>query len=81
MGEERGGEQLTVLVFRNGLLVPRTRQEVARSGFPAPRLSRLEPYASPIDGKEITSWGQRERDLRDSGSYDPRDAPKKAKQP
>ena len=68
---------MTVWIIREGKLVEKASLEDAaadkRSVFPRPRLSRLEPYESPIDGKEITSWGQRDKDLRDSNSYDPRD--------
>jgi hypothetical protein len=68
---------MTVWVIRNGVLVKKGSMQEARNDkrsiFPTPRLSRLEPYQSPIDGKEITSWSQRDKDLRDSNSYDPRD--------
>ena len=67
---------MTVYVVRGGVLVNRADlidTLTSRSVFPAPRLSRLEPYASPIDGKEITSWAQRDRDLKDNNAYDPRD--------
>jgi len=67
---------MTVYVIRNGIAVPKhtvRREAGPRSNLPAPRLSRLEPYESPIDGREITSWGMREKDLRDSNSYDKRD--------
>jgi hypothetical protein len=73
---------MTVYVWRAGELVEKTtenRQTKDKAGlFPTPMLSRApEPYASPIDGREITSWGQRDKDLRDSNSYDPRDMPRK----
>ena len=64
---------MTVWVFRNGVLVEKRRRKQEPSMFPTPMISRLEPYESPIDGKEITSWAQRDKDLRDSNSYDPRD--------
>ena len=66
----------TLYVFRDGVLVPKAEAKtrpVARSHLPSPRLSRLEPYESPIDGREITSWKARDKDLRDSNSYDKRD--------
>lgn len=61
---------MTVYVLRGGKLVEK-RGSRAKRKFP--NVSRLEPYESPIDGKEITSWGQRDRDLKESNSYDPRD--------
>lgn len=65
---------MTVWVYRHGRMVEKPRRKSrAKSGFATPRLSKLEPYESPIDGKEITSWAQRDKDLRDSNSYDPRD--------
>ena len=80
---------MTVYVIRNGVAVPKHSLGAAhadkRSIFPSPRLSRLEPYASPINGKEITSWAAREKDLRDNNAYDPRDVstpyPKSDKRP
>jgi hypothetical protein len=61
---------MTVYVLRDGELVEKRAAGPLRGG---PYISRLEPYRSPIDGKEITSWRQRDRDLKDSNSYDPRD--------
>ena len=70
-----------IYVLRNGHLVPkgsvRAARASARADFPTPRLSRLEPYESPIDGKEITSWAQRDRDLKENNAYDPRDVSRK----
>ena len=37
--------------------------------------SRSRAYESPIDDSTISSHRQRERDLHNSGSYDPRDTP------
>jgi hypothetical protein len=67
---------MTVWVVRDGVLVEKgsIREKPAeRSLFPSPRVSRLEPYESPIDGTEITSWGQRNRELEANNAYDPRD--------
>jgi hypothetical protein len=36
-------------------------------------LSRMEPFISPIDDKEITSWGARDRHMKEHDCYDPRD--------
>lgn len=70
---------MTVYVRRNGVLVnkktgePIEQMALTAIGFPAPRISRMEPYESPIDGKEVTSWGQRDREMREHDCYDPRD--------
>ena len=61
---------MTVYVFRDGKLVEkRGRNDPVRP-------YRFQDYESPIDGALITSPRQRERDLNNSGSYDPRDLPK-----
>ena len=60
---------MTVWVLRGGKLVEKSAIRRA-SG---PYISRMEPFQSPIDGREITSWRQRERDMSASGSVDPRD--------
>jgi len=66
-----------IYVLRDGKLVPKgsVRGSLAtnRADFPTPRLSKLEPYASPIDGHEVTSWGERDRELQANNAYDPRD--------
>lgn len=67
-------------VFRDGHLVPkdeadRTAHPPTRSAFPAPMLSRMEPFESPVTGKEITSWRERDRDMAAAGAVDPRDLP------
>jgi hypothetical protein len=64
---------MTVYVIRKGKLVEKMAIARSKRQLPEPYISRLEPYESPIDGKEITSWGQRDRDLKESNSYDPRD--------
>ena len=69
---------MTVYVYRGGALVPRHLAErkqppVARSDLPAPALSRMEPFESPVTGKEITSWRERDADMKASDSVDPRD--------
>jgi hypothetical protein len=72
---------MTVYYMREGKLVEAATLQEARddkrSIFPAPRISRIEPYASPIDGKEITSWGARDRDMKENNAVDPRDVPRK----
>jgi hypothetical protein len=74
-----------IFVFRDGALVPkgsdraRCPQTDTRSDFPAPRLSRIEPFESPITGREISSWRERDRDMEAAGAVDPRDLKKEAK--
>jgi hypothetical protein len=38
-------------------------------------LSRIEPFESPVTGAEITSWRDRERDMKAADAVDPRDLP------
>ena len=47
----------------------------AASDLPAPAVQSFETYASPVDDAPISSHRQRDRDLHNSGSYDPRDTP------
>lgn len=70
---------MTVYVRRNGVLVdkqtgePIVQRALALKGFPTPRLSRLDAYESPITGKEIGSWRQRDAEMKEHDCYDPRD--------
>lgn len=71
---------MTVYVFRNGSVVPRgsalgRSATPARSDLPAPMLSRMEPFESPVTGKEISSWRERDRDMAAADAVDPRDLP------
>lgn len=66
-------------VFHEGRLIekkyrPSTSQH-AVSDLPAPSVQSFAACESPIDGKTISSWRQHDRDLHNSGSYDPRDTP------
>jgi hypothetical protein len=47
----------------------------AMSELPAPAVQSFESYLSPINDNTVSSARQRERDLLNSGSYDPRDTP------
>lgn len=73
---------MAIYVRRDGVLVDKkTGEPLITSGkppmrFPTPRISTLEPYESPVTGKEITSWRERDRDLKESDSVDARDLPK-----
>jgi len=70
---------VTVYVFRAGVLVPkgsdRDPDQLLRSDLPAPMISRMQPFESPVTGKEITSWGERARDMAAVDAVDPRDLP------
>ena len=59
---------MTVWVWRGGQLVEKRNAP--------PKAYRFREYESPIDGALITSPRQRERDLNNSGSIDPRDLSK-----
>jgi hypothetical protein len=70
---------MTVWVIRNGSAVIKGSDrgmEKTRSDFPTPRISRMASYESPITGKEVTSWSQRDREMREHDCFDPRDLPK-----
>jgi hypothetical protein len=43
-------------------------------------LSRFTAMESPVTGKEITSWRDRDRDMEAAGAVDPRDLPRGAKE-
>ena len=60
---------MTVWVWRDGKLVEK------RGKTPVAPY-RFKEYESPITGALITSPRQRERDLENSGSIDPRDMPR-----
>jgi hypothetical protein len=72
---------MTVWVIRDGRLVDKASVGAAtadrRAIFPAPMLSRIEPFESPVTGKEISSWRERDRDMNAVGAVDPRDLPRK----
>jgi hypothetical protein len=38
-------------------------------------ISRMAPFESPVTGKEISSWRERDRDMAAAGAVDPRDMP------
>lgn len=78
---------MTVWVIRNGKLVDKraallgdaikaAERDLRADMFPVPMISRLDPYESPISGREITSWGEREREMREHDAFDPRDLPR-----
>jgi hypothetical protein len=69
---------MTVYVVRDGKLIVKPSRAVpaARDGPFSPRISRIEPFESPISGKEITSWGERDREMRAFDCFDTRDLPR-----
>lgn len=72
---------MTIYVRRGERLVNKKTGEpmtfdpmkVCAARFPTPRVGRMESYQSPIDGKEITSWRQRDREMTEHDCFDPRD--------
>jgi hypothetical protein len=70
-----------IWVYRNGQLVPKHGAADrgvphARSDFPAPTVSRFEPMESPVTGKTISSWRERDLDMQAVDAVDVRDYPK-----
>jgi len=71
----------TVYVLRNGQLVEKGSLEpdsVGKSGdFPTPQIQpRFADMQSPVTGKTIGSWAERERDMKQAGAVDARDVPR-----
>jgi len=70
---------MPVYVLYEGRLIEKryrpSKYRHAVSSLPAPAVQSFAAYPSPIDDTTISSHRQRERDLHNSGSYDPRDTP------
>ena len=70
---------MPVYVLYEGRLIEKryrpAKYQHATSDLPAPAIQSFESYPSPIDDSTISSHRQRDRDLHNSGSYDPRDTP------
>lgn len=69
---------MTIYVRRDGKLVNKKTGEPMRMrqgpvGLAAPRVSRMEAFESPITGKEVTSWGERDREMKEHDCFDTRD--------
>lgn len=66
---------MTVYVYRDGQMVERVRRRQKGEVllFPTPMISHMEPFESPVSGVEITSWGQRDREMLAHNCFDPRD--------
>ena len=65
-------------VYRAGRIVekqPSLRR--IESDFPTPMISRFEEMESPVTGKAISSWRERDRDMDRCGAVDRRDLPSK----
>ena len=69
---------MTVYVIRDGALVPKGKPPREGPGprFPAPHVSRMAAFESPVTGKTISSWHERDRDMTAAGAVDPRDLPR-----
>lgn len=70
---------MPVYILYGGRLIDKryapAKPQHAASSLPAPSVQSFEAYSSPIDDNTISSSRQRDRDLHNSGSYDPRDTP------
>ena len=68
---------MTVYVLKNNVFVVKRkmRPEIPRD-FPLPMISRMQAYESPVTGRDITTWRERERDMAEAGCVDPRDLPR-----
>ena len=65
-------------VLHKGKLVEKSERparKTAASDYPAPAVQSFATYTSPINDAPISSHRQRDKDLHNSGSYDPRDTP------
>jgi len=70
---------MPVYVYYEGRLIEKryrpSAPQHAASDLPAPAVQSFASYESPVEGGTISSHRQRDRDLHNSGSYDPRDTP------
>ena len=70
---------MPIYVLYDGRLIDKrylpAKPQHAASELSAPYVQSFESYPSPINDNTISSARQRERDLTNSGSYDPRDTP------
>ncbi len=67
---------MTTYVRRNGKLVDKATLHYAApdpNAYPTPRISKFEAYESPIDGHQVTSWRERDRDMNENDCFDTRD--------
>jgi hypothetical protein len=70
---------MPVYVFYDGRLIEKRYKPApaahAASDLPAPHVQSFTSYLSPINDDTVSSHRQRDKDLHNSGSYDPRDTP------
>src|SRR5262245_10575902 len=71
------GQSMTVWVLRDGRLVEKRFPRERKPEFPSPLVSRMESYESPVDDSSISSWRQRDADMKRVDAVDPRDLPRK----
>jgi hypothetical protein len=65
---------MTVYVIRDGRLVEKRSVGNDRPiSFPTPSVSRMTPFESPVTGKEISSWRERDADMKAANAFDVRD--------
>lgn len=70
---------MPIYVMHEGRLIDKrdrpSKFECVASDLPAPAVQSFESFASPVDGQTISSRRQHDKDLHNSGSYDPRETP------
>lgn len=62
-----------IYVYRDGKMVVKGEWTRPRPSFPAPSVSRMEPFESPVTGKTISTWRERDADMRAANAFDARD--------
>lgn len=67
-------------VIRGDRLVEKVEEPTRKPAFPSPMLSRMTSFESPVTGKTISSWRQRDADMEAAGAIDPRDIPRAARE-
>lgn len=81
LGDLVGVKMPGVYVLRNGKLVIKGSLEPEpvgkRADFPTPQIQpRFADMESPVTGKMIGSWAERERDMKAADAVDARDVPR-----
>jgi hypothetical protein len=65
---------MTIFVIRGDRLIEKPERPPTKStSFPVPFVSRMTTFESPVTGKSISSWRQRDADMQAAGAVDPRD--------
>lgn len=71
---------MTVWVFRDGRMVDKStvgpQNFAKKANLASPRVSRFESFDSPVTEKSISSWRQRDADMKAVDAFDRRDLPK-----